>query len=249
MRGFSKITGYFLSGMFLLSFIFGPEKSWAQVSDKVLKEAQLLAKLEDSFFKKRLNNDLKGAYEIQHPVFKEKISLEEFLYFEGRLVTGYRAGTMAHISGGMIPALNYIKKNYKKKDVLGFPRPYHYRWFANPFIKVKRYSLDRISISEDGQHAIVKITLKGKERLNPALVRGDISFDMARSHIDYWEKVDGKWVITVLVDSSAISGGDKTMYFIPNNNDAWEKKTYIHIDPTSLQADPDPVRHALNGKH
>ena len=96
---------------------------------------------------------------------------------------------------------------------------------------------------------MVEITLKGRERLNPALVRGDISFDMARPHIDYWEKVDGKWVITVLVERSSISGGMKTLYFIPNNNDAWEKKEYIHIDPASLLAEPDPERHALNGKY
>ena len=96
---------------------------------------------------------------------------------------------------------------------------------------------------------MVEITLKGRERLNPALVRGDISFDMARPHIDYWEKVDGKWVITVLVDKTSISGAMKTLYFIPNNNDAWVKKEYVHIDPASLLAEPDPERHALNGKH
>ena len=249
MRGISKTTGYLLSGIFLLSWVLVPGKSWAQVSDKFLNEAKTLAKLEDGFFKKRLNSDLKGAYNYQHPVYKEKISIEEFLYFEGRLVSGYRNGALAHISGGMIPSLEHIKKSSTKRDVLGFPRPYHYKWFINPFINVQRYSLERISISEDGQYAMVEITLKGRERLNPALVRGDISFDMARPHIDYWEKVDGKWVITVLVERSSISGGMKTLYFIPNNNDAWEKKEYVHIDPASLLAEPDPERHALNGKH
>ena len=73
----------------------------------------------------------------------------------------------------------------------------------------------------------------------------DISFDMTRPHVDYWEKVDGKWAITVLTDSSSISGGMSTLYFIPNNNDAWEKKDYVHIDSDSLLAMPDPDRHAL----
>ena len=249
MRGISKIMGFLLSAMFILGGIFGPGKSWAQVSDKVLSEAKILANLEDEFFKKRLKSDLKGAYEYQHPAYKEKISIEEFLYFEGRLTSEYRIEAMAHISGGMIPSLDHIKKNTSKKDVLGFPRPYHYKWYTNPFVKVKRYSLDRISISEDGQYAMVEISLKGRERLNPALVRGNIAFDMTRPHVDFWEKVDGKWVITVLIDKSSISGGKKTLYFIPNNNDAWEKKNYIHIDPASLAANPDPVRHALNGKH
>jgi len=249
MRGISKTTGYFLSGIFLLSWVFVPGKSWAQISDKFLNEAKTLAKLEDGFFKKRLNNDLKGAYSYQHPVYKEKISIEEFLYYEGRLASDYRNGVLAHISGGMIPSVERIKKNPRKRDVLGFPRSYHFKWFTNPFIKVQRYSLERISISEDGQFAMVEITLKGRERLNPALVRGDIQFDMARPHIDYWEKVDGKWVITVLIDNSSISGGMSTSYFIPNNNDAWAKKEYVHIDPASLLAEPDPERHALNGKH
>ena len=247
MRGISRATSYLLSGMFLLVVV--PGTIWAQVSDKFLNEAKTLAKLEDGFFKKRLISDLKGAYKYQHPVYKEKISVEEFLYFEGRLVSDYREKANAHISGGMTPSLVHIKKSSTKRDVLGFPRPYHYKWFINPFINVQRYSLERISISEDGQYAMVEITLKGRERLNPALVRVDISFDMARPHIDYWEKVDGKWVITVLVEHSSISGGTKTLYFIPNNNDAWEKKEYVHIDPASLLAEPDPERHALNGKH
>lgn len=248
MHGILKITGYVLIGMFVLGGNLVPEKSWAQNSDRFLNEAKTLAKLEDRYFKTRLNNDLKGVYRYQHPAYRKQISLEEFLYFEGRLTSSYRTGNQAHISGGMIPPLSYIKKNPTKKDVLGFPRPSNYKWFTNPFISVQRYSLERISISEDGQYAMVEVMLSGKERLNPVLVRGDISFDMNRPHTDFWEKVDGQWVITVLMDNSSISGGAKTPYFIPNNNDAWKKKAYVHVDPASLLADPDPERHALNGK-
>ncbi|MBC8286575.1 MAG: hypothetical protein H8E42_03780 [Nitrospinae bacterium] len=247
MRGISKITSYLLSAVFLL--VVASEKSWGQVTDDVLKEAKTLAKLEDDYFKKRLNNDLKGTYQYQHPVYKEKISLEEFLYFEGRLISEYREGGQAHISGGMLPPMDYIKKNPSKRDALGFPRPSRYKWFVNPFITVKSYSLERISISEDGKYAMTEIMLEGTERLNPVLVRGNISFDMNRPHIDYWEKVDGKWVITVLVDNSSISGSRKTLYFIPNNNDAWQKMEYVQIDSASLLAEPDPERHALNGKN
>ena len=119
MRGISKTMGYLLSGVFLLSWVFVPGKSWAQVSDKFLKEAKTLAKMEDDYFKKRLNNDLKGVYNYQHPVYKEKISIEEFLYFEGRLELDYRNGAGAHISGGMIPSMEHIKKNTVKKDEIG----------------------------------------------------------------------------------------------------------------------------------
>ena len=247
MYGISKITSYLLSALFLLVVV--SEKSWGEVSDEVLKEAKTLAKLEDDYFKKRLNNDLKGAYQYQHPVYKEKIILEEFQYFEGRLISDYRKGMQAHISGVMVPSLEHIKKNTGKRDVLGFARPSRYKWFENPFIKIKRYSLEQISISEDGKYAMTEIMLTGREQLNPVLVRGNIEFDMQRTHIDYWEKVNGQWVITVLMDNSSISGSRKTLYFIPNNNDAWKKMEYVQVDSASLLAEPDPERHALNGKN
>ena len=105
MSGFSKTAGYILSGMIFLSGMLAAGNSWAQVSDAFVNEAKQLAKLEDDYFKKRLNNDLKGAYEYQHPAYKEKISLEEFLFFEGRLVSDYRSGVRNHISGGIINGL------------------------------------------------------------------------------------------------------------------------------------------------
>ena len=247
MRSISKITSYLLSALFLLVVV--SEKSWGEVSDEVLKEAKSLAKLEDDYFKKRLNNDLKGAYQYQHPVYKEKIILEEFQYFEGRLISDYRKGMQAHISGVMVPSLEHIKKNPGKRDVLGFPRASRYKWFENPYIKVKGYTLERISISEDGKYAMTEIMLTGRERLNPVLIRGDIAFDMKRTHIDYWEKVNGQWAITVLIDNSSISGSKQTLYFIPNNNDAWKKMEYVQVVSVSLLAEPDPERHALNGKN
>jgi len=219
--------------------------SWAETEVRILKDAKALEKIEKDYFNKRLKNDLKGVYQHQHPNFKKAISIEEFLYFEGRVVSGYRNGAMGHISGGMIPTMSWIKKNFTKKDALGFPRKSYYKWFYNPFIQVKDYNLEKISISKDGKYAMVKIILKGRERINPALVRENISFDFTRSHIDFWEKVEGKWVITVLADSSSVSGGQRTMYFIPNNNDAWGKKEYIHVDTEDLLAMPDADRHAV----
>ena len=243
MDGIKKITSYILSVMVLLVTISG--KSWGQVSDEVLKEAKILAKIENAYFKKRLNNDLKGAYQFQHPAFKEKISVEEFLYFEGRVVSDYREGIETHISGGLLPSINFIKKNSTKRDALGFPRPSYYQWYANPFITVKSFSLERISISKDGKYAKAEITIQGEEQLNPAAVRADIRFDIERPHVDYWEKIDGQWAITVLAKNASISGARTAYRFIPNNNDAWQKMDYIEIDSESLLAEPDPERHAL----
>ena len=86
---------------------------------------------------------------------------------------------------------------------------------------------------------------KDSEPIIPALVRENFEFDFTRSHVDYWEKVNGKWVITVLADSASISGGTKIPYYIPNNNDAWEKQEYVHFDSDSLLAMPDADRHAV----
>ena len=160
MRGISKITSYLLSALFFLVVV--SEKSWGEVSDEVLEEAKTLAKLEDYYFKKRLDNDLKGVYQYQHPAYKEKISVEEFLYFEGRLLSNYREGVQAHISGAMIPTLENIKKNTGKRDVLGFPRPSRFKWFVNPFINIKGYSLEQFSISKDGKFAMTEIKLTGR---------------------------------------------------------------------------------------
>ena len=64
------------------------------------------------------------------------------------------------------------------------------------------------------------------------------------------------WIVNPMISGISASADDsvlvptmKTLYFIPNNNDAWVKKEYVHIDPASLLAEPDPERHALNGKH
>ncbi len=241
-RYFKKIVYLFF--MMMLSGLFMANTSSAEIRDVVLKEAKELKRIEKEYFSKRLKNDLKGTYQFQHPDFKKAISIEEFMYFEGDLVSGYRNQSMGHISGGMIPPLNWIKKNFIRKDVLGFPRKYRYKWFANPFREIKDYNLEKISISKDGKFAIVNIILTGRERINPALVREDVSFDFKRPYVDYWEKVNGKWVITVLTNSSSVSGGE-TAHFIPNNNDAWEKKDYIHIDTESLLAMPDADRHAV----
>jgi len=243
-RYFKTIFYLFFTMMFLSKFSTA-NASWTEMDDTVLKEAQELEKIERDYFNKRLQSDLKSTYQYQHPDFKKAISIEEFLYFEGRLVSGYRDSVMGHLSGGMIPPINWIKKNFTKKDALGMPRQYHYQWFVNPFIQVKDYNLEKISISKDGKYAMVKIILTGRERINPVLIRGDFSFDFARPHIDYWEKVDGKWVVTVLAHSSSISGGKPIAYFIPNNNDAWEKKDYLHFDSESLLARPDADRHAI----
>jgi hypothetical protein len=196
-----------------------------------LQEAKKLAELEVDYFQKKIKNDWKGLYGYQHPDYKKRISFEEYRFFEGRVLYNYRDDQAHHISGGLTPSLEFIKKNPEKKDVLGFPQPRKYKWFSNPFITIHSYDLQRVSISKNGNYAMVEVELRGIEKLNPAVVRADIQFDIKKPHVDYWEKVDGTWKISLLADAASISGGAKVHYFIPNSNAAWEKMKFIAYVP------------------
>lgn len=225
-------TMYFAAVLALQFFYFGGE-GWAAPEKFYLQEVAKLAALEKDYFQKKILNDVKGMYVYQHPEFKKHISIEEFQYFDGRVVYNYRDAASYHVSGGLTPSIAFIKTNPVKKDMLGFPLQKTFRWYANPFITVQSYVLKRISISEDGNYAMVAVEMKGRERLNPALARGLIEFDVKKPHIDFWEKVDGKWKIALLADAASISGGSKVRYFIPNSNADWEKMQFIAYVPRS----------------
>lgn len=196
-----------------------------------LQVAKKLAVLEVDYFQKKLQNDWEALYDYQHPGFKERVSIEEYQFFDGRVLYNYREDNAHHVSGGLTPSLEFIKKNPEKKDVLGFPQPRKYRWFSNPFITIQGYTLKRVWVSRDGNHAMVEVQLNGKEKLNPAVVRDDVQFDIKKPHFDFWEKVDGEWKISLLADAAAISGGAKVGYFIPNSNAAWGKMKFTSYVP------------------
>jgi len=196
-----------------------------------LQVAKKLAALEVGYFQKKIRNDWKALYGYQHPDFRERISIEEFQFFDGRVLYNYRDEGVHHVSGGLTPSLEFMKSNPEKKDALGFPIPRKYQWFSNPFITIQGYDLKRVSISENGNYAMVEVELRGIEKLNPAVVRDDIQFNVVKPHVDYWEKVDGQWKITLLADAASISGGSKVSYFIPNSNAAWEKMKFIAYVP------------------
>ena len=75
---------------------------------------------------------------------------------------------------------------------------------------------------------------KGRQRLNPVMIRGDIQFDAQYPLTDYWEKVDGNWVITLLTKPVSICGTSKLIHYLPNDNSGWGKMEFIDIDPEDL---------------
>ena len=226
-----KAIWILLIPVFAFHFFFPSGEGRAGSGPDHLQEAKKLAGLEVDYFQKKIRNDWSALYDYQHPDFKEHISIEEYQFFDGRVLYNYREDAMHHVSGGLTPSLEFIKKNPGKKDALGFSHPRKYQWFANPFITIQGYDLKRVSISEDGKHGMVEVELRGIEKINPAVVRGDIKFDIQKPHVDYWEKVDGTWKIALLADAAAISGGKKVNYFIPNSNAAWEKMKFIAYVP------------------
>lgn len=226
-----KTALMFLVPVLAFNFVFLNGEGRTDPGPDHLQVAKKLAGLEVDYFQKKIRKDWKGLYDYQHPDFKERVSIEEFQFFDGRVLYNYREEEMQHVSGGLTPSLDFIKSNPEKKDVLGFPIPRKYRWFSNPFVTIKGYDLRRVSISENGNFAMVEVELRGTEQLNPAVVRDNIKFDVKKPHVDYWEKVDGVWKISLLADATSVSGGVKVHYFIPNSNAAWEKMKFTAYVP------------------
>jgi len=231
-RGFTAlITG-------LLFSISSPQLMYAKNATAPLltEEAKILSDKVEQLFRARQKEDWEKIHGLQHPDFRKKVSADEIRYFEGWVASDYRekAKQNAHISGAFVPTLDFIKKNPSKRDPLGFPVPRRYKWSDNPFLKIKTYSLEKISISVDGKYAKVKTIVKGKERLNPMMVRGNFEFDAQYPLTDYWEKVDGEWVITLLSQPVNTSGAGMLKYYVPNNKSGWGKADFVEINPADI---------------
>jgi len=208
------------------------------ITPQLNEEAQVLFDREKQLFNARINFDWEKIHGLQHPDFRKKISVEELQYFEGWVASDYReiAKQNAHISGAYVPSVDHMKKNRFKKDPLGFPVERMYKFSEDPYLKVKTFSLEKISMSTDGKYAKVKVMLKGRQRLNPAIIRGG-HYEFAAQYpaTDYWEKVNGNWVITLLSQPANLSGGGIIKFFVPNNKSGWEKAEFVEVSPADLK--------------
>ena len=111
-----------------------------------------------------------------------------------------------------------------------------YAWSEDPYLKIKSFSLEKISISTDGKYAKVNVMLKGRQRLNPAVTRGgDYEFAAQYPTTDYWEKVNGNWVITLLSKPANLSGTGALKFFVPNNKSGWGKAEFVEINSLDLK--------------
>ena len=208
------------------------------IKPQLTEEAKILFDREKQWFNARMNVDWEKMHSLQHPEFRKKISVAEMRYFEGWAASDYRekAKQNAHISGAFVPSVDYMKKNIYKKDPLGFPVKRRYVWSGNPYLNIKTFSLEKISISTDGKYAKVKTMLKGRQRLNPALTRGgDYEFAAEYPLTDYWEKVRGDWLITLLSIPINTSGRGVIKYYVPNSKSSWGKAEFLEINLEDLK--------------
>ena len=230
---FTGILGFLL-------FISSPQLMFAKDATTLplSDEAIILFDKEKQLFSARQKRDWKKIHAFQHPDFRKKISVNEIKYFEGWVTSDYREKSKqnAHISGSFVPALDYIKKNPNKRDPLGFPVPRRYKWSENPFFKVKTFDIEKLFISTDGKYAKIKMMIKGREKFNPILARGNYEWDAQYPLTDYWEKIDGNWVITLLSEPVRTSGSAVLKYYLPNDKNGWGKIDFVEINPVDLKA-------------
>jgi len=207
------------------------------ITSSLINEAIILSDKAGGLLNARINLDWEKMYNIQHPDFRKKISLDEMRYFEGWVASDYRkkAKQNAHISGAFVPTLDFIKNNLYKRDPLGFPVKRRYKWSEDPYLNIKTYSVKKISISTNRKYAKTTVMIEGRQRLNPAVVRGNFEFDAKYPLTDFWEKVDGEWVITLLSAPVNTSGAGILKYYVPNNKTGWEKTEFVEIDSADLK--------------
>jgi hypothetical protein len=196
-----------------------------------------LYEIQKNYLKYKMESNWEKIYSHQHPEFRKKVSIAEFKFFNGQVTDNYRANTRAHISGGYaIPSMEYIKSHQDKKDILGFPAFRQYPMTSNKYIQIDTIKINKILISDHGKYAKGLMTYKGIETMDPGRMRGILKFPVTLSMEDYWEKVDGNWYITLLRNTTKLSG-NTYYHFIPNNKSSWESTKFIEFDPSDLGFD------------
>ena len=218
----------------LLTF---PLAVFAGETNALREEARKLYKVETNFVQKCLANDFKGIYSFQHPTYRDNVSFDEFVFFDGKAMFDYRSDYRARVSGGyVLPSFEYIRQNKGKKDILGFPTPRKYKLTTNPLVDIREVIIKSIDVSQDKKYAKVNSRYKGKMMLEPGIHHGlmKIPFDVAM--IDFWENVNGQWFITLMKSTANISGYP-FFYGMPNDGSAWESKEFTSFQVSDLTND------------
>lgn len=211
--------------------------SYGDIGGNKTQEGKSLYEIQKNYVKYKMESNWGKIYSYQHPEFRKKVSIAEFKFFNGQVTGNYRENVRAHVSGGYgIPSMEYINSHQDKKDILGFPAFRYYPMTSNKYIKIDKVRIDKISISDHGKYAKGIMTYKGIETMDPGRIRGILKFPVSLTMEDYWEKIDGNWYITLLRNTTKLSG-NSYYHFIPNNKSSWESTKFIEFDPRDLGFD------------
>lgn len=176
-----------------------PEIMSSQATETLFKEAQSLLKVDSRYLDARFSSNWEIIYSFQHPDYRKAISIDEFKYFKGRIVMNYRQDkSFQRISGApTYPSVEEMKKNPLRKPLFGLPVPPVYRLIPNMFVSIKNHKLENVFVDDSGTLGKTIIRLDILEDF-PPMFQIDEKIKRDSLYVDYWEKVNGKWVLAVM---------------------------------------------------
>lgn len=215
----------------------------SQSADTLLKEAKLLFKADTQYLDARFNNKWEIIYSFQHPNYQKKISIEEFKYFNGHIAANYREDKyFQKISGyPTYPSVEGIKRNPFRKGPFDILIPPTYRLIPHALKQVKGHKLENVYINDSVTLGKVAIKLNIVESFPPFFRMPDAKMKYDIVYIDYWEKVDGKWVLALMKPfpetKPHISGSKEKRYEhpIPIDKFRWDNVQFTEFKVEELK--------------
>lgn len=216
----------------------------SQNADALLEEAKLLLNADAQYLDARLKNKWKIIYSFQHPDYQKKISIEEFKYFNGHIAINYREDKFfQRISGApAYPSVEKIKKNpFRNAPFFDIPIPPTYRLMKRPTEHVRGHKLENVYIDDSVTFGKVTIRLNIVEAFPPAfrMIDSEMKYDIV--YVDYWKKVNDKWVLALMrpfpETKPHISGSKEKRYEhpIPMDKSRWDKVQFTGFKVEELK--------------
>jgi len=231
------LNRFFYSVAFVSLLLGFSSIAFTDNSNNLREEARNLYENNQEYLNKCMASDWRGIYEHQHPEFRRRVSLDEFIFYDGLLAFDYRTNRRAHVSGGYtLPSLDYIKRNAVKKDILGYPAFRRYQMTTNSLVRIEKFSIEKVELTANKRFAKITSRYIGKMRLEPGLVRKMMNALFDKEMINYWEQVDNKWYISLLKDVREISG-NRSFHFVPNDGSTWESMEFVSFSASDLTGD------------
>ena len=234
-RGWREGTGG-LAGLILLAGLALAGEARG-LGDRLTEKAHDLLSVEQAYFQERMESRWEAIYARQHPRFQEKISYALFVNRNGLVAydTPEVHPKPGPVRGPLVPPpLPPDDRILPSYDALGLPTTRRYRFYANPWVRIEKVRYDKVAVSADGRFGRVELKLRVVETLPPNLFRVRMEIPQVRSHTDYWEFVEGRWRVALMVHRPAVSGTRLTTVYVPNALEEFNQVEWIEFDPSAL---------------